>query len=66
MGKVRRGGYIIKWFIGDHPPRHVHIETTNGKLVGRLNLETLTGIEGWQPSKRLLQIIVALKKEGRL
>jgi hypothetical protein len=66
MGKVRRGGYIIKWFIGDHPPRHVHIETTDGKLVGRLNLETLTGIEGWQPSKRLLQIIVELKKEGRL
>ena len=21
MGRIRRGGYIIKWFIGDHPPR---------------------------------------------
>ena len=66
MGKVRRGGYIIKWFIGDHPPRHVHIETANGKLLGRLNLDTLTGMEDWQPSKELLQVIAELKKEGRL
>jgi len=66
MGKIRRGGYIIKWFIGDHPPRHVHIETTSGKLVGRLSLETLTGIEGWQPSEELLEVIAELKKEGRL
>jgi len=66
MGKVRRGGYIIKWFIGDHPPRHVHIETTKGKLLGRLNMDTLTGMEDWQPSKELLQVIAELKKEGRL
>ena len=66
MGKVRRGGYIIKWFIGDHPPRHVHIETAKGKLLGRLNLDTLTGMEDWQPSKELLQVIAELKKEGRL
>jgi len=66
MGKVRRGGYIIKWFIGDHPPRHVHIETANGKLLGRLNLDTLTGMEDWQPSKELLQVIAELKREGRL
>jgi len=66
MGKVRRGGYIIKWFIGDHSPRHVHIETPGGKLLGRLDLTTLDGIEGWQPSKKLLKIIEELKKEGRL
>jgi hypothetical protein len=66
MGKVRRGGYIIKWFIGDHPPRHVHIETPGGKLVGRLNLDTMTGLEGWQPSKKLLQVVADLRKEGRL
>ena len=66
MGKVRRGGYIIKWFIGDHPPRHVHIETPSGKLVGRLNLETMTGVEGWQPSKKLVRVIAELRKEGRL
>ena len=25
MGKVRRGGYVFQWWIGDHPPRHVHV-----------------------------------------
>jgi hypothetical protein len=45
-GRIRRGGYIIKWFIGDHPPRHVHIERENGELIGRLDLERMTGMEG--------------------
>jgi len=49
MGRVRRGGYIIKWFIGDHPPRHLHVERENGELIGRLDLERMTGMEGWQP-----------------
>ena len=66
MGKVRRGGYIIKWFIGDHPPRHLHVCDSDEKLLGRLNLETMMGIEGWQPSKKLLQIVADLQREGRL
>jgi hypothetical protein len=33
MGRVRRGGYIIKWFIGDHPPRHVHVERKTASLL---------------------------------
>ena len=66
MGKIRRGGYVIKWFIGDHAPRHVHVETSAGRLIGRFNLETLTGMEGWQPGRKLLRIILELQKEGRL
>ena len=66
MGRVRRGGYIIKWFIGDHTPRHVHVERESGELVGRLNLERMTGMEGWQPDRKLLQIIQELRREGRL
>jgi hypothetical protein len=66
MGRVRRGGYIISWFIGDHGPRHVHVETGNGKLIGRFNLETRKGMEGWQPDKKLLEVIQLLEKEGRL
>ena len=66
MGKVRRGGYIIKWFIGDHPPRPVHVETETGKLVGRFSLETMTGMEGWQANRRLVKIIEDLLREGRL
>jgi Domain of unknown function (DUF4160) len=67
MGRVRRGGYIIKWFIGDHhPPRHVHVEKENGELLGRLDLERMTGMEGWQPDRKLLKIIEELRREGRL
>jgi hypothetical protein len=66
MGRVRRGGYIITWFIGDHEPRHVHVETTSGKLIGRLSLKTRQGMEGWQPSKKLLQIVKELETTGRL
>jgi len=60
MGRVRRGGYIIKWFIGDHPPRHVH------ELVGRLDLERMTGDGRLEPDRKLLQIIEELRREGRL
>jgi hypothetical protein len=66
MGRVCRGGYIIKWFIGDHTPRHVHVERESGQLVGRLDLERMTGMEGWQPDRKLLQIIQELRREGRL
>jgi hypothetical protein len=31
-----------------------------------LNLETMTGLEGWQPGKKLLQIIADLQRAGRL
>lgn len=66
MGRVRRGGYIIKWFIGDHPPRHVHIERENGELIGRLDLEGMTGMEGWPRTLSGLKIIEELKNEDRL
>jgi hypothetical protein len=66
MGRIRRGGFIITWFAGDHPPRHVHVETDKGELVGRLNLETRRGMEGWQPSRKLLQVIESLERDRRL
>ncbi|HEY5298961.1 MAG TPA: DUF4160 domain-containing protein [Verrucomicrobiae bacterium] len=66
MGRVRRGGYIITWFIGDHEPPHVHVETAGGKLIGRFDLRTRQGMESWQPDKKLLKIIEGLEREGRL
>lgn len=66
VGRIRRGGYIITWFIGDHKPRHVHVETRNGKLIGRFNLDTRRGMEDWQPDKKLLRIIAELERERRL
>jgi Domain of unknown function (DUF4160) len=66
VGRVRRGGYIIKWFIGDHPPRHIHVETETGKLLGRFSLETMKGMAGWQADQKLVRIIKELRREKRL
>ncbi len=66
MGRVRRSGYIVEWFIGDHEPRHVHVYDSNGRFLGRLELATLTGLEDWSPSDSLLVLIKELKAEGKL
>jgi Domain of unknown function (DUF4160) len=66
MGRVRRGGYIIKWFIGDHPPRHLHVETESGKLLGRFDLETMTPMHGWQAPRKLIRIIEEIRRERGL
>ena len=52
MGKIRRGGYIIVWWKGDHAPRHVHVKLgSSGKKIGRLDIDTLRGLEGWIPDR---------------
>jgi hypothetical protein len=66
MGKVRRGGYIIEWFIGDHRPRHVHVYTDKRERIGRLDVDQMLGVEGWTPDAKLIKLITDLKKEGRL
>jgi len=66
MGRIRRGGYIITWFAGDHWPRHVHVQTDDGRLLGRFNLETRQAMEGWKPSRKLLEVITDLEREGRI
>lgn len=66
MARVRRSGYIVEWFIGDHVPRHVHVYDSNGKMVGRLDVDRLVGIEGWLPDPKLVKLIGELKREGRL
>jgi len=42
MGRIRRGGYIFIWWIGDHPPRHVHVFDNDGKIITRVNLDTMS------------------------
>jgi hypothetical protein len=66
MGKVRRDGYILEWFIGDHVPQHIHVYNSKGKLIGRLDVDRLVGIEGWTPDRKLIKLIADLKNEGRL
>jgi hypothetical protein len=66
VGKIRRGGYIFVWWKGDHPPRHVHVHNNNGKLLGRIVLETMSPLDDWSPPRRVVKIIEEMVKEGRL
>lgn len=66
MGRVRRSGHIIEWFNGDHAPRHVHVYDSKWRFLGRLNLETLAGLEDWSPSDTLVGLINELRAEGKL
>ena len=66
MGRIRRGGYIFEWWIGDHPPRHVHVFDSNGELLGRVTVENLQPLDDWQPPRKVVEIIRQLMDEGRL
>jgi hypothetical protein len=66
MGRVRRGGYIFEWWIGDHPPRHIHISDSDGNLLGRFRLDSMEGMEDWKPPRKVVEIIEQLIDENRL
>jgi hypothetical protein len=67
MGKVRRGGYIFEWWIGDHTPPHVHVSDSNGELLGRISLANFESIDDdWKPPKKVVEIIRQLIEEERL
>jgi hypothetical protein len=53
MGRARRGGYIFIWWIGDHPPRHVHVFDNDGKIITRVNLDTMEPMDVRKIDKRL-------------
>jgi len=64
MTRIRRGGYVFVTWVGDHPPRHVHVYR-GGRLLIKWDLErrqTIVGTAG----HRLRDIIVALQEEERL
>lgn len=66
MGKIRRSGYILEWFIGDQEPRHIHVYDSKRRLIGRFDLDRRVGVEGWHPDKKLIKLIDDLESEGRL
>jgi hypothetical protein len=66
MGKIRRAGYSLEWFIGDHEPRHIHVYDSRHRLIGRLDVDRMVGIENWTPDRKLIKVVQELVKEGRL
>lgn len=64
MGKIRRGNDIFVTWIGDHPPRHVHVYK-DGTLIVKWNLENHTSMKG-AANRRILKLIAELEEEGLL
>jgi hypothetical protein len=64
VGKFRRGGYVFITWIGDHPPRHVHVYR-DGKLVVKWDLDNQKPMKG-TATRRILELIAELESEGLL
>ncbi len=65
MGRIRRGGYIFEFWVGDHPPRHVHV-LKDRKLIARVELDSkLTLMEG-KINQRVRKILREFVKKGVL
>ena len=64
MSKIRRGNYILVTWIGDHPPRHVHVYK-DGKLIVKWDLENGVPMKG-KANNRIVKLIAALEEEGRV
>lgn len=64
MGRERRGGYLIEWWIGDHAPKHVHVYR-GGRLVAKIEVPGMLVLTG-KMSRRLRTILEALRAEGRI
>ncbi len=65
VGRIRRGGYIFEFWVGDHPPRHVHI-FKDRMFVAKVELdEAFTVMEG-KVSRHLRKILKDLALKGKL
>lgn len=64
MGKLRRAGFLLVTWKGDHPPRHVHVYH-DGRLVVKWKLDDHVAMQG-RPTDRVLRPIADLQEEGGL
>ena len=64
MGREKRGGYLIEWWLGDHSPKHVHVYK-DGKEIAKIVLPGLKVLNG-KMNKKLKKILMELIKEGRI
>lgn len=64
MGRIRRGGYLIEWWIGDHSPKHVHVYK-DGRLVAKVEVPSLLVLTG-KTDRRLSKLLSELVKEKKI
>jgi hypothetical protein len=64
VGKVRRGGYVLLTWKGDHSPRHGHVYR-DSKFIVKWDLENWLPMRG-QPTRRILELLRELEREGLL
>jgi hypothetical protein len=64
VGKQRRGGYVFITWIGDHPPRHVHVYRDR-TLIVKWDLDNKKPMKG-AATARILELIAELESEGLL
>ena len=64
MARIRRGGYIFLTWVGDHPPRHVHVYR-DGRLEVKWDLDNRMPMRG-MATRRILELMDELESEGRL
>jgi hypothetical protein len=64
LGREKRGGYIIEWWMGDHLPMHVHIYE-DGREIAKVEIPGLLVLQG-KMNARLKKILEALIDEGKI
>ena len=64
MGRIRRGGYLIEWWIGDHWPKHVHIYK-DGKEIAKIQIPGMRILTG-RLNKRLKKLLLKLLEEKEI
>ena len=64
MGRIRRGGYIIEWWIGDHYPKHVHV-FKDGREVAKVQVPGMRVLSG-SLNKKLTKILKELIEDKEI
>lgn len=64
MVRLRRGGFVLVSWRGDHAPRHVHVYR-DGELVLKWDLDERKPMWG-RVTRRLMNLIEALESEESL
>ena len=64
MGREKREGYIIEWWIGDHSPKHVHVYK-KGREVAKIVIPDMRVLSG-RMDRKLKKIIEELVEAGKI